>query len=233
MNIYNILKAWYEYKAEHSDLTGNHTDFLFYCIDLNNRLAWKEEFGLPAMESAQFLGISYNTFRKLLKDFTEKYKLIRLVKASKNQYVSNVISLDLLYQNLLKQKKSTYKAFVKAQQKQMQSTCDIDRQYIHKDIKDIKTYKDNKKNSINDQNLFEKFWEIYPKKKGRGVAEKSFKKAISENDPREIFAGLKLILESGEWTDYQFIPYPATWLNQERWKDSVLKIPQTIDEIVL
>lgn len=131
INIFSLTKVWYEYKSEHPELTGSHTDFLFYCVDLNNRLAWKEVFGLPAIETSEFLNISYNTFRKLLNDFTQKYKLIRLVKKSTNQYTANKISLDLLYQNLLKQKKSTYKAFIKAQQKQLSKQSDIDNTLLH------------------------------------------------------------------------------------------------------
>ena len=164
MNLYEILKKWYEYKAEHSDLTGTHTDFIFFCIDLNNRLAWKETFGLPAIETANFLNISYNTFRKVFKDLTEKHKLIRLVQKSKNQYQSNIISLDLLYQNLAKQNKSSYKAFVKAQQKQLQSNCDIDIQDYIKTIKhkDINTLINSEtfKNYLQENNL-----ELKPKKK--------------------------------------------------------------------
>lgn len=128
MNIFGIMKAWYEFKAEHSELTGTHTDLLFYCLDLNNRLAWKEVFGLPAVETSEFLGISYNTFRKVFNDLIE-LNIIKLVKKSTNQYAANQISMVLVYQNLLKQKKSTYKAFVKAQQKQLLNQSDID---IHK-----------------------------------------------------------------------------------------------------
>lgn len=27
--------------------------------------------------------------------------------------------------------------------------------------------------------------------------------------------------QSGEWNDIQFIPYPTTWLNGERWEDEL------------
>jgi len=148
LNIFKLTKVWFEYKAEHPDLNGNHTEFLFYCVDLNNRLAWKEVFGLPALETAEFLNISYNTFRKILKDFTDKYKLIRLVEKSTNQYNSNKISLDLLYQNLLKQKKSTYKAFIKAQQKQLSKQSDIDTTLLHNNINTLLHLKDKELNQI-------------------------------------------------------------------------------------
>lgn len=126
MNLYAILKAWYEFKAENHTLTGNHTDLFFYIIDLNNRLAWKEVFGLPSIETSNFLGMSYNTFRKVFNDLIE-LNIVKLVKKSNNQYAANQISIAPVCQNLLKQSKSTYKAFVKAQQKQLKSTCDIDR----------------------------------------------------------------------------------------------------------
>jgi len=133
MNIYDIIKSWYEFKAENSKITGNHTDLFFYILDLNNRLAWKEVFGLPSIETSQFLGIGYNTFRKIFDDLID-LGIIKLIKKAANQYTANQISIEPLCQKLLKQPKSTYKAFVKAQQKQVNSTCNIDIQYYNKTI---------------------------------------------------------------------------------------------------
>lgn len=163
MNIYAIIKAWYEYKAEHPELTGNHTDFLFYCIDLNNRLAWKEEFGLPAIETAEYLGISYNTFRKLFKEFTQEYKLIRLVKASKNQYTANIISLDLLYQNLLKQTKGTYKSFVQKQEQQYQDSYKVLYQNLLKQMKSTEKANEKHLKSICDINIHKDIYTLLHK----------------------------------------------------------------------
>ena len=44
-------------------------------------------------------------------------------------------------------------------------------------------------------------------------------------------AGLSKWMAS--WTDRQFIPYPATWLNQRRWEDEPPKsaIQETHDAI--
>jgi hypothetical protein len=67
---------------------------------------------------------------------------------------------------------------------------------------------------------FEKFWKIYPKKTGKGAALKAYQ-SIKQPKP-----DLKTILQSvddhkklDQWQTTQFIPNPATWINQRRWED--------------
>jgi len=69
---------------------------------------------------------------------------------------------------------------------------------------------------------FKAFWDAYPKKVGKGAAIIAWKKIRSEKET------LALILKALEWqknTDQwtkergQFIPNPATYLNQQRWED--------------
>ena len=68
---------------------------------------------------------------------------------------------------------------------------------------------------------FDQFWESYPKKIGKGAAEKSWKKVA------EPLANiLEAIATQKTWPEWvkdggQFIPHPATWLNQKRWLDGV------------
>ncbi len=70
---------------------------------------------------------------------------------------------------------------------------------------------------------FEDFWKVYPKKKSKGAARKAFENALK----KEGVTGDVLIdavnrqRYGSQWTkdNGQFIPYPATWLNQERWED--------------
>lgn len=66
---------------------------------------------------------------------------------------------------------------------------------------------------------FDAFWAAYPRKVGKDDARKKFAQATKAGaTPDEIMAGLKRTTfdtrEGG-----RFIPYPATWLNQGRWKD--------------
>jgi len=74
------------------------------------------------------------------------------------------------------------------------------------------------------ENLFDVFWQAYPKKKSKGDAEKAWK---SINPGKELVATMVNHLAqaktSREWTKDggQFIPYPATWLRAKGWEDEL------------
>ncbi len=67
---------------------------------------------------------------------------------------------------------------------------------------------------------FLKFWKIYPKKKSKGTALKAYKNI---KDPKPnlniILNAVKKHQQSEDWKTKQFIPYPASWINQRRWED--------------
>lgn len=70
---------------------------------------------------------------------------------------------------------------------------------------------------------FDKFWEAYPRKTGKGNARKIFTKLKpSEEMLGRMIRAVELAKQSPQWQrdGGQYIPYPATWLNQERWEDS-------------
>jgi hypothetical protein len=65
---------------------------------------------------------------------------------------------------------------------------------------------------------FAEFWNHYPAKVGKGAALKAWPKAVREagGDHSEIVIGLKARLHL---FNPEFVPNPATWLNQRRWED--------------
>jgi len=67
---------------------------------------------------------------------------------------------------------------------------------------------------------FAEFWAAYPAKVGKAAARKAFPRAVKAagGDPDAIVFGLKARLHLFP-PDPQFIPNPATWLNQGRWDD--------------
>ena len=85
----------------------------------------------------------------------------------------------------------------------------------------IKDKGNKEKDKTEKENDFALFWEEYPKKKGRGAAEKAFEKALKKTDINTLLDAVKIQRNSDQWTrdNGQWIPYPATWLNQERWND--------------
>lgn len=69
---------------------------------------------------------------------------------------------------------------------------------------------------------FLEFWGAYPKKMGKGAAYKVFNKLkLSKQDKADILTALNWQKKSEQWLkeNGQFIPYPATYLNQRRWED--------------
>lgn len=77
----------------------------------------------------------------------------------------------------------------------------------------------------NTNSLFDVFWTAYPNKVGKDAAKKAFDK---RNPNDELLEQMMTALEnqkaSDKWTkdNGQYIPNPATWLNQGRWKDEEL-----------
>lgn len=70
---------------------------------------------------------------------------------------------------------------------------------------------------------FATFWQSYPKKVGKGAAEKAWAKAKVNGHAGEVLQSLEAQKRSDQWTrdDGRYIPNPATWLNQRRWEDQL------------
>ncbi len=70
---------------------------------------------------------------------------------------------------------------------------------------------------------FDDFWAVFPRKQGKGKAKEAFMKAVKDGAvPAEVLAGAIRYASDPNLPDPQFIPLPATWLNQERWEDGPL-----------
>lgn len=63
---------------------------------------------------------------------------------------------------------------------------------------------------------FDEFWAAYPRKVGKGQAERAYATALRKADHAKIMAGLRAQHFDGP---ERFIPHPATWLNGQRWLD--------------
>ena len=71
---------------------------------------------------------------------------------------------------------------------------------------------------------FNKFWSLYPRKVAKIVAERRWKK-LSNKDIDEIFKIYHEHLIRCRYKDIQYVPHPATWLNQRRWEDELEPLP--------
>ena len=71
----------------------------------------------------------------------------------------------------------------------------------------------------NTEHEFNQFWLSYPKKKSKATAFKAWKVKKPRLD--DVMYALSWQKESNDWTksNGQFIPYPASYINAEGWKD--------------
>ena len=98
----------------------------------------------------------------------------------------------------------------------------ITKEFITKDIPPISP-----KGKTDCSDLFNQFWDAYPKHIAKQSAVKAFEKL--KPDEKLLEAMLKAIemqKESKQWEKDggAFIPYPATWLNQRRWEDELPQV---------
>jgi hypothetical protein len=90
--------------------------------------------------------------------------------------------------------------------------------------------------------FFDEFWGVYPRREGENPkkpAKASFSRALRKGaDPRAIISGAKALAAKHPLPS-PFVPQAVTWLNQERWSDTVATGPpetvirfRTVEEVV-
>ena len=81
---------------------------------------------------------------------------------------------------------------------------------------------------------FERFWMAYPKKVGKGAAEKAFAKYKPDDDLTDrMIRAVETAKRTDQWRrdGGQYIPNPSTWLNQRRWEDELpITAPKQTDD---
>jgi hypothetical protein len=85
------------------------------------------------------------------------------------------------------------------------------------------SYIENRHESSNDlDHRFEKFWQAYPRKVGKGKARQAFMRIMARKDAPDLHALLSSIeAYRSSISDPKFIAHPTTWLNGERWLDEI------------
>lgn len=70
-----------------------------------------------------------------------------------------------------------------------------------------------------DEQTFLEFWRLYPRKTNKKEAKTAYVKQLAITDSETLQTTVENFRADSEGEDKQFIPYPSTWLNQERWRD--------------
>lgn len=177
-------------------------------------------------------------------------KMLRLNNSNSNETLPIQLQNVTVNSNDLLPNKNIYKNNNKNNNKNIYAHLENEQVYNHEDDKQKEDdnhssniiKQDTKNKAIKKQNKelnelqekqFDKFWQAYPKKVSKKEAQKSWNKINPSLELFEkILKALEIVKQTGQWnTDNgKFIPYPATWLNQERWTDEINMMQDTIKE---
>lgn len=70
------------------------------------------------------------------------------------------------------------------------------------------------------EQLFDYFWKHYPRKVSKKESLRIFFN-LDHNQQIKVVKAVPIFKESVKNTEVKYIPHPSTWLNQERWEDSL------------
>lgn len=100
----------------------------------------------------------------------------------------------------------------------------LDNTRVEKEEKPYTANADTEKKQTAQERRFDEFWSTYPKKVGKKAAQNAWKKAKPDAELfKRIIQAVEAAKVSDQWTrgNGQYIPHPATWLNQGRWDDEL------------
>lgn len=103
-----------------------------------------------------------------------------------------------------------------------QASLDKTREDIDKIREDKEQTRVRAKESANTTDNFAAFWQAYPRRVAKGAAQTAWKKMNCDKISLQTFIdAIDRAKRSAQWKkdNGQFIPHPATWLNQRRWED--------------
>src|ERR1035437_3755782 len=91
---YSLRRQWFDFVFEYPEkVTPTHGILWCWLIELNNRLGWKEKFGLPTTYSMDAIGVSiYRTYKKAMDDLI-KWGFVKLIAKVKNQHTASIVAL--------------------------------------------------------------------------------------------------------------------------------------------
>ncbi len=182
-------------------------------IDCLARAGLNDPTGQIDFYSIQQLADQFNTSPQLLEETLQKFIKLEKISIDKktiillnwNRYQSDVKRHREPIRNNINNSPIKRKSNIKNSPKKR-----IDKKKIDKKKIDI--------------SAFGVFWEAYPRKAAKIAAEKAWLKLNADNGTlQKILAAIAAFKESAEWKkdNGQFIPYPATWLNNRRWEDEI------------
>ena len=90
---YKLTRDWFNFAYEKKEAKAIHTALYLWIVEVNNKCAWKDEFGLPTSHAMEVLSIANKkTYYDTLKDL-QTFGFVTIVQESQNQFTACIVSL--------------------------------------------------------------------------------------------------------------------------------------------
>ena len=224
-NGYRFSRQWFDFAFENPDRASTaHATIYFWLIELNNRLGWKERFGVPTYHSMEACSIrSYKTFQKCFQDLVEWGFLVLHQKAT-NNHTANIIELviftDSITDSLTKSITNCVPTELQTQDILTDQVSAVINKPINHKPKNYKPTNDNLALFTKINIPFEDFWNLYDKKVGEKQKLEKKWNNLSDLDRTAIMQYIPAYKQSVP--EKQYRKNPETFLNNRGWEDEII-----------
>lgn len=215
-HFFQVPNAIYDNK----ELNAYELSLLQYLFRLSNN---GEAF--PSLKNiAETLQCSVPTVNKTIKSLTKKSYIVKKARKNKNggQTSNLYILLDPCKRDLVGGVNEIATPTKGGLQPPINEVSTINTKSINTNLQSNVS-----KSTLDYSNEFEQFWHIYPRKKEKKAASKSFTKARKKNTLEAIIIGTQRYADECELnqTELKFIKHPTTFLNKESFIDILAEMP--------
>ena len=219
-------------------LKATHTEAIGYFAGENITLK-SGQLLVSYQEIADFLNIDKGKVKRAIQSFRDDTLID--TRTDRQKSLISLVNWDILQSNTDTRIDTEYDTQVTHQRHTIQETENEKEKRSKREKVKEKEINKNDKNVINNNplypprdeeahihsikdNLFDLFWQSYPKKIGKGYAKKCFDKIKPSKELVDtMIEAINVQKKSEMWQrdKGQYIPNPSTWLNQQRWLDDL------------
>lgn len=227
MNYLKEVLAFNEW-AELHRITATEFRLWHALMHYNNRFAWSEWFSVPLSVLSIATGIEVRSLQRA-RNRLAQHGRIQFESRSGNQsarYRIHAFLTDNVSNKVSDNVSDTMSCNVS---NKVSNSASYNVSTLNK-LKETKT----KQTPPIPPKGFDRFWDAYPRKTAKAPARKAFDRLKPDGVLLEtMLHAIEAHKASEQWTrdGGQFIPHPATWLNQRRWEDE-LEAPSEAVKVV-
>ncbi len=218
VNYVKLHLAFQDKILEHIDMRPTHIAVYNALFAINNAQNWIRVFPVEFGEVIARSKVDKDTYYRAL-NYLNQNGFLDLYEKGKSKYSRARVSLKLLYEiseGETDSERDTYGELNKDGEREHLIKPLNNKPYKHETSKPIELF-----SSESDQYSFEIFWDLYDKKVGdKKKLEKKWA-TVRLEDRKKIFTHIPLYKKSQP--DKKFRKHPETYLNNESWKDEIIK----------